>query len=118
MFPEMGGKKKGLWMFHHDSAPAHLELSTRELLMKFNSSIIPHLPNSPDCAATPTNIFLFLKPSKRKWKPLQKVQRRNRIAFWKTAKCISGHWNHWDQSCNYSKRHKHSSFVIKKSQNL
>jgi len=47
------------WMLHHDSAPAHTLLLIRSYLAKRQTSVVPHLPYSPDLA--PVDFFLFPK---------------------------------------------------------
>ena len=49
--------KSGDWFFHHDNAPAHSALRTREFLAKHSITLLPHLPYSPDLA--PCDFFLF-----------------------------------------------------------
>ena len=45
------------WFFHHDNAPAHSALRTREFLAKHSITVLPHPPYSPDLA--PCVFFLF-----------------------------------------------------------
>jgi transposase len=46
-------------MLHHDKAPAHVSLLIRSYLAKHQTSVVPHLPYSPDLA--PADFFLFPK---------------------------------------------------------
>jgi len=55
--PEMWGNHS--WMLHHDNAAAHASLLIRSYLAKHQTSVVPHLPYSPDLA--PADFFLFLK---------------------------------------------------------
>jgi len=45
------------WMLHHDNAPVHASLLIRSYLAKRQTSVVPHLPYSPDLA--PGDFFLF-----------------------------------------------------------
>ena len=36
--------RSGDWFFHHDNAPAHLALRTREFLAKHSITVLPHPP--------------------------------------------------------------------------
>ena len=56
------------WVLHHDNAPAHTALSSREFLAKKNISVLPHPPYSPD--PVPCDFYLFCK-LKLKLKGLQ-----------------------------------------------
>ena len=47
------------WMLHHDNAPAHASLLIRSYLAKYQTSVVPHPPYSPDLA--PADSFLFAK---------------------------------------------------------
>jgi len=47
------------WMLHHDNVPADVTLLIRSYLAKLQTSVVPHLPYSPDW--TPAEFFLFLK---------------------------------------------------------
>ena len=49
--------RSGDWFFHHDNAPAHSALRTREFLAKHSITVFPHPPYSPDLA--PCDFFLF-----------------------------------------------------------
>ena len=49
--------RSGDWFFHHDNAPAHSALRTREFLAKHSITVLPHPPYSPDLA--PCDFFLF-----------------------------------------------------------
>ena len=49
--------RSGDWFFHHDNAPAHSALRTREFLAKHSITVLPHSPYSPDFA--PCDFFLF-----------------------------------------------------------
>ena len=42
--------RSGDWFFHHDNAPAHSALRTREFLAKHSITVLPHPPYSPDLA--------------------------------------------------------------------
>ena len=46
------------WMLHHDNAPAHASF-IRNYLEKHQTSVVSHLPYSPDLA--PADFFLFPK---------------------------------------------------------
>jgi transposase len=46
-----------MWILHHDNAPAHVLLLIRSYLAKHQTSVVPHLPYSPDLA--PADFFLF-----------------------------------------------------------
>ena len=50
------------WMLHNDNAPAHASLHIRSYLAKYQTSVVPHPPYSPELA--PADFFLFpnLKP--------------------------------------------------------
>ena len=47
------------WKLHHDNAPAHTSLLIRSYLAKYQTSVLPHPPYSPDLA--PADFFLFPK---------------------------------------------------------
>jgi len=47
------------WMLHHDNAPAHASLLIREFLKKYETTVVPQPPYSPDLA--PADFFLFPK---------------------------------------------------------
>jgi hypothetical protein len=47
------------WFFHHDSAPTHASLLTRDFLANTNTTVLPQSPYSRDLA--PAGIFLFSK---------------------------------------------------------
>lgn len=47
------------WLLHHDNAPAHSALKTREFLTKHSITLLPHPPYSTDLA--PCDFFLFPK---------------------------------------------------------
>jgi len=47
------------WMLHHDKAPAHTSFLIRSYLAKYQTSVVPHPPCSPDLA--PADYFLFPK---------------------------------------------------------
>ena len=47
------------WMLHHDNAPAHTSLVNRSYMAKYQTSVVPHPPYSPDLA--PADFFLFPK---------------------------------------------------------
>ena len=47
------------WMLHHDNAPAHASLLICSYLAKHQTSVVSHLPYSPDLA--PADFFLFPK---------------------------------------------------------
>jgi len=47
------------WMLHHDNAPAHATILIRSYLAKDQTSVVPHLPYSPDLALA--DFFLFPK---------------------------------------------------------
>ena len=49
--------RSGDWFFHHDNAPAHSALRTREVLAKHSITVLPHPPYSTDLA--PHDFFLF-----------------------------------------------------------
>lgn len=51
--------RNGNWILHHDNAPAHNALRTREFLAQTETTIAPHPPYSPDLA--PCDFFLFPK---------------------------------------------------------
>ena len=51
--------RDGNWVLHHDNAPAHNALRTREFLTQTGTIVAPHPPYSPDLA--PCDFFLFLK---------------------------------------------------------
>ena len=53
--PEL--RRSGDRFFHHDNAPAHSALRTREFLAKHSITVLPHPPYSPDLA--PCDFFLF-----------------------------------------------------------
>ena len=53
--PEL--RRSSDWFFHHDNAPAHSALRTREFLAKHSITVLPHPPYSPDLA--PCDFFLF-----------------------------------------------------------
>jgi len=55
--PEMW--KNGNWLLHHDKAPAHTSLVTREFLTKNNVTTVPHPAYSPDLA--PCDFYVFPK---------------------------------------------------------
>jgi len=38
------------WLLHHDNAPAHAALLTRQFLTDNNMTVVPHPPYSPDLA--------------------------------------------------------------------
>lgn len=58
--PEMW--RSGDWFLHHDNAPAHSAIKTREFLAKHSITVLPHPPYSPDLA--PCDFFLFPKLKK------------------------------------------------------
>jgi hypothetical protein len=45
------------WLLHHDNAPSHISLFTRECLTKNNMSVVPQPPNSADLA--PCDFYPF-----------------------------------------------------------
>ena len=47
------------WKLHHDNAPAHTSLLIRSYLAKYQTSVVPHPPDSPDLA--PGDFLLFPK---------------------------------------------------------
>ena len=47
------------WLLHHDNAPAHSALKTREFLAKNNIAVLKQVPYSPDLASC--YFFLFPK---------------------------------------------------------
>ena len=47
------------WMLHHDNAPAHASLLIHSYLAKYQTSVVPHPPYSPDL--DPPDFFLFPK---------------------------------------------------------
>jgi len=47
------------WMLHHDNASAHALLFIRSYLAKYQTSVVPYLPYSPDLA--PAEFFQFPK---------------------------------------------------------
>ena len=47
------------WMLHHDNVPAHSSRLVRSYLTKHQTSVVPHLPYSPDLATA--DVFLFSK---------------------------------------------------------
>ena len=47
------------WMLHRDNEPAHASLLIRSYLAKYQTSVVPHPPYSPDLA--PADFFLFPK---------------------------------------------------------
>jgi [histone H3]-lysine36 N-dimethyltransferase SETMAR len=49
--------QSGVWMLHHDNAPAHSALSIVEYLAKHNVPLVPQPPYSPDLS--PPDFFLF-----------------------------------------------------------
>ena len=51
--------RDGNWVLHHDNAPAHSALKTREFFGCTNTIVAPHPPYSPDLA--PCDFFLFPK---------------------------------------------------------
>ena len=53
--PEL--RSSGDWFFHHDNAPAHSALRTREFLAKHSITVLSHPPYPPDLA--PCDFFLF-----------------------------------------------------------
>ena len=55
--------RSGDWFFHHDNAPAHSALRTREFLAKHSITVLPHPPYSPDLAPCDFFMFLMLKRS-------------------------------------------------------
>jgi len=46
-------------MLHHDNVPPHASLLIRSYLAKYQTSVVPHPPYSPDLA--PADFFLFPK---------------------------------------------------------
>ena len=72
--------RSGDWFFHHDNAPAHSALRTREFLAKHSITVLPHTPYSPDLA--PCDFFLFPKlkrPLKGKdLRPFQRLRQMRR----------------------------------------
>ena len=78
--------RSGDWFFHHDNAPAHSALRTREFLAKHSITVLPHLPYSPDLV--PCDFFLFpmlKKPLKgedlRPFQRLRQMRRRSSRAL-------------------------------------
>jgi len=65
----------GNWILHHDNAPAHRAVTTKEFLVKHNILSLPHLPYSPDLAPCD---FLFLQQKKtmkgRRFDDIEEVQ--------------------------------------------
>ena len=53
--------RSGDWFFHHDNAPAHSALRTREFLAKHSITVLPHPPYSPDLAQCDFFLFPMLK---------------------------------------------------------
>ena len=47
------------WMLHHDNAPAHASLLICSYLAKYQTSVVPHPPYSPDL--DPADFFQFPK---------------------------------------------------------
>jgi len=64
------------WMLHHDNAPAHASLLIHSYLAKYQTSVVPHPPYSPDLA--PADFFLFPKLKTtlkgRRFQTIQEVQ--------------------------------------------
>ena len=48
--------RSGDWFFHHDNAPVHSALRTREFMAKHSITVLPHPPYSPDLV--PCDFFL------------------------------------------------------------
>jgi transposase len=74
-------KRPELWENHtlilqHDNAPTHASLLIRSYLAKYQTSLVPHPPHSPDLA--PADIFLFPKiktPLKgRRFQNIEKIK--------------------------------------------
>ena len=42
--------RSGIWILHHDNAPAHRAVITNEFLAKYDIPLLPHPPYSPDLA--------------------------------------------------------------------
>jgi len=60
-------------MLHHDNAPAHASLFTREFFTKHETTVVPQPPYSPDL--TPADFFLFPKlKSSLKGRRIQTVE--------------------------------------------
>jgi len=51
--------RNNTWMLHHDNAPAHASLLTREFLTKHGTAVVPQPLYSPDLA--PADFLLFPK---------------------------------------------------------
>jgi hypothetical protein len=49
------------WILHHDNAPTHRLLLIRNYLVKHQTSLVPHLPYSPDLAAADFLLFPKIK---------------------------------------------------------
>jgi len=49
------------WILHHDKAPAHRTVTTKEFLVKHNILSLPYPPYSPDLALCDVFLFLQLK---------------------------------------------------------
>lgn len=47
------------WFVHHDNAPAHAAIRTRQFLAKNNMSVVSHALYSPDLV--PCDVFMFSK---------------------------------------------------------
>ena len=61
------------WMLHHDNAPAHATILIRSYLAKDQTSVVPHLPYSPDLALADFFLFPKLKTT-LKWRRFQTTE--------------------------------------------
>ena len=49
--------RNNTWLLHHDNAPAHAVLLTRQFLTDNNMTVVPHPPYSPDFAPSDFSYF-------------------------------------------------------------
>ena len=55
------GKLSGEILYHHDNAPPHAAKLTRDTLVGFGWTVLPHPPYSPDLAPSDFHLFGKLK---------------------------------------------------------
>ena len=68
--------RKGIaddWVLHHDNAPAHTALSTREFPAKKNIPVLPRPPYSPQLA--PCYLYLFPKLKGHHFGTMENIQK-------------------------------------------
>jgi len=101
-------------MLRYDNAPAHASLLIRSYLSKYQTSVVPHPPYSPDLA--PANLFLFPKlkitlkgrrfqtvaeiqeNAKRELRAITESAFQEAFQQWKKGwkRCFASRWNYFE----------------------